>query len=184
MSQDSAKQSAGVRRSRGVAPAAHGEARVIPLTVLNGIAEWTRLHHLLQEVLDSAAPFQAGIVAVEQRGRIDAARRREMFVNWRPCQDRIYRLVEFSEGVQRIGRPYRREARHLRGARWAVEIVALQLVIEETLSDHYPHPIALVELVDDFRTVCLRHLAIANREMRSLVEAQIERSDTLGRPSA
>jgi len=184
MSQGSVKHSAGVRRSRGATPAAQGDAQAIPLTVLGGLAEWTTLHHLLQEVLDAAAPFQAGIVTAERCGYIDSSRRREMFVNWRPCQDRIYRLVEFSEGIQRIGRPYRREARHLRGARWAVEIIALQLMIEETLSDHHPHPTALVELVDDFRTVCLCHLAIANREMRSLVQAQLEFSDALGRPPA
>lgn len=180
MSQENAQKLARVRRSGG-APAAREEAAALPSNPLGRLAEWSALLHLLQDVLDAVAPFQAGIVAVEQSRIIDAARRRETFVGWRPCQARIYRLVEFSERVRHIGRPYRREPRHLRGVRWAVEIVALQSMIEDTLSDRYPLPSALVELIDELRTVCLRHVALANRELRSLALAQIELLEAPGR---
>jgi hypothetical protein len=143
----------------------------------------TALHHLLQELLDAVGAFEAGSVAALRRGHIDEVNQTELFVNWRPCQIRISQLVEFSEGVLHIGRPYRRETNRLHGARWAVEIVALQLMIEDTLSDKSPLPGALFELVDDLQSACYRHLAIANREMRNLAPNQ-QPPDALRRRSA
>ena len=156
----------------------------MPHDVLARLAEWTEVQRLLHELLDAAMPLEAGVVAAARCGRLQPDGRREMFVNWRPCQERIYRLVEFGERINHIGRPFRRGARLLTGARWAVEIVALQLVIEETLSEPRPHAEALVEFIGDLWTACLRHLAIANREMNTLVRAHVEYTEVLGRSPA
>jgi hypothetical protein len=103
-----------------------------------------------------------------------------LYVDWRPCQRMVYRLVEFSEGVEWISRPFSREATQMRGAAWAVETVAVQLAIEGALSDDQPDRGALAELVDELLAVCQRHLAIADREMSNLAraDASARRSDT------
>jgi hypothetical protein len=132
------------------------------------LGEWVALHRLLHELLDALTPLAAGIAATDERAQLDALRRGELYVNWRPCQARMYRLVEFGEGVQWIGPRFSREARHLSGAPWAVEIAALRLAIEDALSDPNPSRTDLIELVDELSAACHRHLAIASREIGDL----------------
>ncbi len=134
------------------------------------LAEWGRLHHLLHEVLAASAPFHAGLASVLEGDQLGPTERHALHMSWRPCQQRINALVDFCEGIKHIGRPYIRDAHELRGARCAVDIVSVQLMLEDTLTDERPHTQALVELADDFQTACHRHLAVADREMQVLID--------------
>lgn len=140
-------------------------------SLFDRLGEWVTLHYLLRELLDALAPFRAGLAAPQTVTGADSGVMRAMYVDWRACQSRIYALVEFGEQVQHVGSPFRREPRHMRGARWAVEIAALQLTIESALADRGPDTGALEDLVDELETVCHRHLAIADREILALGRA-------------
>ncbi len=134
------------------------------------LAEWGRLHHLLHEVLAASAPFHAGLASVSGGDHLQPTERHALHMSWRPCQQRINTLVDFCEGIKHIGRPYKRDAQELRGARCAVDIVSVQLILEDTLTDERPHTQAVVELTDDFQAACHRHLAVADREMQVLID--------------
>jgi hypothetical protein len=132
------------------------------------LAEWAALHNRLSEVLAALAPFSSALTVAQRLGELDSAGRSDLYVNWRPCQREISALVEFGEGALHIAQPYRRGANRLEGARWAVEVVALRLMIEASLAERDPHIGSLIELVDEFHSVCHRHLAIVNRHMRDI----------------
>ena len=144
------------------------------------LEEWATLHHLLHEILAASAPFEASVAAVTERYELDLTDRRVLMRRWRPCQTRINALVDFCEGIEHIGRPYQRDAHELRGARYAVDVVAAQLALEDTLQDQQPLVEALAELADEFQTVCHRHLAVADREMQKLVQHLQRLSATRG----
>ena len=134
------------------------------------LAEWARLHHLLHQVLATAAPFEAGLATLPAHGQLGPDDQRELLLSWRLCQQKINALVDFAEGIEHVGKRFERRAHELQGARWAVAIVAVQLVIEDTLKDQRPLAEALVELADDLRSVCYRHLAEADGEMMKLID--------------
>ena len=134
------------------------------------LAEWARLHHLLHQVLATAAPFEAGLATLPAHGQLGPDDQRELLLSWRLCQEKVNALVDFAEGIEHIGRRFERKAHELQGARWAVELVAVQLVLEDTLKDQRPPVEALVELADDLRSVCHRHLAEADGEMMKLID--------------
>ena len=181
-----AERGTGTRTVRGVAPTAskqpsradrleraaegaqsgRGEIVAEFLLAQEQLAEWGKLHHLLHEVLTASAPFYAGLAAVSGCDQLQPPERHALHMNWRPCRERISALANFCEGIKHIGRPFERDAQELRGARCAVDIVAVQVMLEDALTDERPHTQALVELADDFRTACHRHLAVADREMQ------------------
>lgn len=133
------------------------------------MAEWKELHHLLHEVLAAFSLFHARIAPFGEDG-FSSTERRALLQNWRSCQDGVDMLVDFAEGVGYIGRPFGREGRELRGERWVVEIVALRLMLEDALKEDHPDPEGLLELADEFNSVCHRHLALADRRLRAVVD--------------
>lgn len=143
---------------------------VSELTALQAqMAEWKELHHLLHELLAAFSPFHARLVLFGENG-LNAPECQALLQNWRPCQDRVDMLVDFAEGVEHIGHPFERAGRELRGERWAVEIVALQLLFEDTLKEDNPSPASLLELAEEFNSACHRHLALADRKLRIVVD--------------
>ena len=134
------------------------------MTLLSQVAEWARLHHLLHEVLVAFAPFHAGLTLIA-KGGLSAPERQVLLQNWRPCQDRLDLLVGFAEDVEHIGHPFQQAGLELRGERWAVEPVALRLLIEDALKEDNPSSESLYEMAGDFDSACRRHLALADRRL-------------------
>lgn len=130
--------------------------------------EWKELHHLLHELLAAFAPFHAQLTLMEGDG-LDASEDQILLQSWRPCQDRVDMLVDFAAAIEHIGRPFQQNGRKLRGERWVVEIVALQLALEDALKESQPSPSSLLELTETFNSSCQRHLALADRKLRTVV---------------
>jgi len=133
------------------------------------IAEWKECHHLLHEVLTTFSLFHTRLTPFGGDG-FSATERQALLQNWRLCQDGLDMLVDFAEEVGHIGSPFRREGRELRGERWVVEIVALQLLFEDALKEDNPSPGSLLELAEEFDNTCHRHLALADRKLRTVVD--------------
>jgi hypothetical protein len=143
---------------------------IAELTALQAqMTEWKELHHLLHEVLTAFSPFHARLVPFSEGG-FTAAERQALLQNWRPCQDEIDMVTDFACGIEYIGKPFERAGRELRGERWAVEIVALQLLLEDALKEESPSPQSLLELAEEFNSACHRHLALADRKLRAAVD--------------
>lgn len=130
--------------------------------------EWKELHHLLHELLAAFAPFHAQLTLIGGNG-LEASEGQMLLQNWRPCQDRVDMLVDFAAAVEHIGRPFQQNGRELRGERWVVEIVALQFALEDALKERQPSPGSLLELTETFNSSCQRHLALADRKLRTVV---------------
>lgn len=155
---------------------AGGEARaalrtvIAELTTLHAqVAEWKELHHLLHKILVAFAPFHASLVPFGADG-FTAAECRGLLQNWRPCQESIDLLTDFACGIEHIGKPFERAGRELRGERWAVEIVALQLLLEDALKEEPPRPANVLELAEEFNSACHRHLALADHKLCAVIE--------------
>jgi len=133
------------------------------------MAEWKELHHLLHQVVVAFAPFHARLIPFGEDG-FSTAERQALLQNWRPCQDGIDMLVDFAEEIEHIGRPFRREGRELHGERWAVETVALRLLLEDALKEDNPSPESLLELAAEFNSACHRHLALADGKLRAVAD--------------
>jgi len=140
------------------------------LTALQAhMVEWEECHHLLHEVLSAFSPFHAHLASLREDG-LSTAGRQVLLQNWRPCQERLDVLVDFTERIVHIGSPLQRENRGLRGEPWAIEIVALQRLLEDTLKENDPSPENLLELADAFNSACHRHLALADRNLRTAMD--------------
>lgn len=143
---------------------------IAELTALQAqMAGWKELHHLLHEVLVAFSLFHTRVIPFGEGG-FSAGESQALLQNWRPCQDRVDMLADFAEEIEHIGRPFRREGRELRGERWVVEIVALQLLLENALKEDHPSPESLLELAEEFNSACHRHLALADRKLRVVVD--------------
>jgi hypothetical protein len=143
---------------------------IAELTALEArVAEWTELHHLLHELLVALAPLHAQLILLENE-ELDTAKLQALLRQWRLCQEKTDALADFGEDIVHIGRPLRREGRELHGERWAVDIVAIQLLFEGTLKEDHPSPESLLERTDEFNGLCHRYLALANRELRMAVD--------------
>ncbi len=138
------------------------------ITLQAEMAEWKELHHLLHEVLTAFGPFYAQVTTLEANG-LDVSTSQTLLRSWRPCQDEIGLLVDFAADVEHIGQPFRRDDQVLRGERWAVEMVALQRLLEDTLKEERPSPGSVVELAEEFNGVCQRYLGLADRRLRGVV---------------
>jgi hypothetical protein len=133
------------------------------------MVEWKECHHLLHEVLSAFSPFHAHLTSLREDG-LSTAGRQVLLQNWRLCQERLDVLVDFTEGIVHIGNPLQRENRGLRGEPWAIEIVALQQLLEDTLKEDIPSPENLLDLADAFNSACHRHLALADRNLRTVMD--------------
>lgn len=133
------------------------------------MAEWAELHHLLHQVLVAFGPFHA-CLAPSGEHSLCAAERQALLRQWLACQDRLDTLVGFAEEIARIGSPFRREGRELHGERWVVEIIALQLLLEDALKEDDLSLQSMLELAEEFNSACHRHMAVANRELRAVVD--------------
>jgi hypothetical protein len=120
---------------------------VSTLTALQAhMVEWEECHHLLHEVLSAFSPFRAHLASLREDG------------------------LSTAERIVHIGSPLQRENRGLRGEPWAIEIVALQRLLEDTLKENDPSPKNLLDLADAFNSACHRHLALADRNLRRAME--------------
>jgi hypothetical protein len=140
------------------------------------VAEWAELHHLLHEVLTAFSLFQACLVDLRGSG-LGALDLQVLLQNWRLCQGRIDVLVDFAEEIEHIGPPFRREADGLRGERWVVDVVALQMLFEDVLKEGNIDLDGTLELAEEFNGRCLHHLALADRRLR-VVLGRLQRVST------
>jgi len=142
---------------------------VAALGALQGqMTEWSELHRLLHGVLLALSLFQAHLTPF-CKGDLSTNERQMLLQDWRLCQGKLDALADFAEGIERIGRPFQREGRELCGERWAVEIVALQLLFEDTLTEEDFSLAGLFDLAEEFAAVCHRHLALANHKLLTAV---------------
>lgn len=130
--------------------------------------EWGDLHHLLHETWAAFSLFRARLVPSGEKG-FGADERQALLQDWRLCQARLDALADFAGEIEHIGVPLRREGRELRGERWVVEIIALQLLFEDALKEEVLDPASLFELAQEFDSACHCHLAAANRRLRAVV---------------
>ncbi|MBU0704641.1 MAG: hypothetical protein KKC18_12340 [Chloroflexi bacterium] len=133
------------------------------------VAEWSELHHLLHEIWTAFSLFRVQLAPPGEKG-FGADERQAILQDWRLCQARLDALADFGGEIEHIGAPLRREGRELRGERWVVEIVALQLLFEDALKEDVLDPASLFELAQEFNSACHRHLAAANRRLRATVD--------------
>ncbi len=126
------------------------------------LAEWVALHRLIHELLAALAPFRALLASVGGSA-LGATECQALLQGWRPCQRCIDGLAAFAEEVTCIGRPLRRDGRELAGERWAVDVLAVQEMIEDALKEEDLDPGNLFELAEELDSACHRHLAVADR---------------------
>jgi hypothetical protein len=152
------------------------ELRAVTLTLstlTSRAQEWCTLHRLLHAVLTTMGPFRTGLWP--EGNTFSPAERQVLLQNWRPCQERLDELADFVERVRAIGSPFQQDRFELRGERWAVEPIALRLLVEDTLKEDYPDPESLQEVVDDFQDACHRHIETADRGLQDSL-AQLQRA--------
>jgi len=128
------------------------------------VAEWSELHHLLRETWAAFSLFRARLVSSGERG-FGADEHQLLLQDWMLCQDRLDALADFAGEIEHIGISLRREGRELRGERWAVETIALQLLFEDALMENNLSPESLFELAEEFNSACYRYLALADRRL-------------------
>jgi hypothetical protein len=142
------------------------------------MAEWARLHRLLHAVVAAFAPFRARLLSLDVKG-IGLAEHQVLLQDWRLCQGSADELADFAEDIRHIGRPFRREGRELEGERWVVDIVALRLLIEDTLKENGFSLWSLIDLAEEFNDACHRHLNLANSGLRAALDEVQRLFDTL-----
>ena len=133
------------------------------------MAEWAKLHRLLQAVWAAFAPFRARLLSLDAK-EIGLAEHQALLRDWRLCQESADELADFAEEIQHIGRPFRRKGRELEGERWVVDVVALRLLIEDTLKEDGFSLWGLTDLAEEFDDACHRHLDLANSGLRALFD--------------
>jgi hypothetical protein len=126
------------------------------------LAEWLALHRLIHELVTALAPFRA-LLASTGGGALGATERQALLQGWRPCQRCADGLAAFAEEVTRIGSPLLRADRELAGERWAVDVLALQVLVEDALKEEELDPGNLFELAEELNSACHHHLAVADR---------------------
>lgn len=153
-----------------------GQARTALRTVIatlvdlhTQLAEWAELHRRIHDLLSALAPFQT-LLAAAGRSGFGSEGRQALLQNWRACQRRVDKLTDFAEEVVSIGRPFHRKGRELEGESWAVEVVALRMLVEDALKEDDLGLGELDELVDELDGVCHRHLAVADRELVAVAD--------------
>ena len=129
------------------------------------IDEWAALQRLLHQAWVAFTLFRARLGPTEDN--LGADERQMLLQDWRLCQGKLDALTGFAEEIERIGQPLRREGRKLRGERWAVEILALQLSFEDVLKEENPAQASLLELAGEFESACQRTLALADGELHT-----------------
>jgi hypothetical protein len=134
------------------------------LSFQDQIMELATLLHLLHNLLDALAPFRASLVPSPQRC-LSETEHKALQETWRPCQERLDRLADFAERIQYIGEPFQQTGSEMHGAEWAVETVALGLLLEDTLNDNNLSPADLHELTESLAAAIHRHLALLDRRL-------------------
>jgi hypothetical protein len=132
-------------------------------------SEWATLNRLIHDVLVALAPFHSLLVSFE-RSDLSAAERQALLQRWRPCQRCVDELADLAEDIACVGHPLRREGRKLEGERWAVDVVALQMLIEDALKEENLSPGSLLELAEELDSACHRHLAMVSRRLKTAVD--------------
>lgn len=143
------------------------EVAVVLTSLQTQLAELVELHCLLRNMLIALPPFRAFLVAGVESG-LDATGRQALLKNWRPCQRRMDALADFAEETKFIGHPFRRSGRELEGERWAVEIVALQAVLEDGLKEDDLDCESLFGFTDELENACHRHLALVDCKLKTV----------------
>jgi len=128
------------------------------------ISSWATLQCRLHAVLASSRPFRA---ALQPAGAAySPAERQALLQNWRLCQQQLDDLADFADRASAIGLPFRQDRFEMTGERWAVEPIALRLLIEDALKDSQPDPDGLLDLTDELQSACQRLLESADRGLR------------------
>lgn len=151
---------------------ARADLRVVIATLVNlyaQLAEWAELHRLIHDLLAALAPFHALLASVGGSA-LDTEGRQVLLQDWRYCQRCVDKLADFAEEVASIGKPFRRKGRDLEGERWAVETIALRMLVEDALKEDDPGLGDLSELVEELDGACHRHLAVADCELTAVVD--------------
>lgn len=143
------------------------------LTGLIGEAQqWRTLHHLLYAVQVSADLFRGDLQPEGEA--FNSVERQALLQNWRTCQERLDALADFAERASALGSPFQQNRFELRGERWAVEPIALRLLVEDALKEEQPNPRSLQEIMADFVDTCFRHMETADRGLQESL-SQLQR---------
>jgi hypothetical protein len=151
---------------------ARADLRVVITTLVDlcvQLAEWTGLHRLIHDLLASLAPFRALLASIKGSA-LDTEGRQALLQDWRYCQCCVDKLTDFAEEVTSIGKPFHRKGRELEGERWAVDVVALQVLVEDALKEDDLALEGLIELIEELSGACHRHLAVADRELTAVAD--------------
>jgi hypothetical protein len=133
------------------------------------LTEWAGLHRLIHDLLASLAPFRALLASVDGSA-LDIEGRQALLQDWRYCQRCVDKLADFAEEVTSIGKPFRRKGRELEGERWAVDAVALRMLVEDALKEDGLALEGLIELVEELNGACHRHSAVADCELTAVAD--------------
>jgi hypothetical protein len=140
------------------------------------LIEWVELHRLIHDLLAALAPFHALLTSVGASA-LGVAERQALLQSWRPCQRCADELADFAEEIEYIGRPFRQNGHELEGGQWVVGVVAFQTLVEGALKEEDLDPGSLLELVEELDSACHRHLAVADRGLRTAV-GEVQRLTT------
>jgi len=133
------------------------------------VMEWSELNHLLHKAWAAFSLFHVLLSPSGKQG-LEASEHQALLQSWQLCQARLDALADFAREIKHIGSPLQREGRRLVGERWAVEIVALQLLFEDALKERELDLAGLLELAQEFDSACHLHMAVTNRRLRTAAE--------------
>jgi hypothetical protein len=91
----------------------------------------------------------------------------------------VDRLADFAEEVVGIGHPLQRDGRELEGEQWAVDIIALQVLVEDALKEDDIDAGNLFELTEELDSACHCHLAMIDRKLKAAADGARRLSEGL-----
>jgi len=121
------------------------------------------LHHAM-DLRAALAPFQITLHQLEEQGQ-EPDGRRQILTLWRPCQERLDRLLEVAQPQPD----------------WVHQLRLLRQEMEDNLLDQAYSPLALIDLTDAFDEACeillLRLDHDLDRAVTSMSRAKRQRSN-------
>lgn len=112
-----------------------------------------RFHHLLA-LRAALASFRITLQALGPAVQ-EPEGRRQALASWRPCQERLDRLLD----------------RATEGQDWAYQMRLLRQDVEDTLLDEVYHPAALADLTEAFDQACEVLLLRLDRDLGEAIQA-------------
>lgn len=139
------------------------------------LKEWKEIHHLLQETITSLTPL-IGVLELAFRGTEEWDPVLGIHL-WRQTRIQLRKLESFSKDIECIDEPFDDSRGELRGARWMVEIAALQNELDSILREE-GSPIGY-DLALELSDTCFTHLYRADKHLRDTVNELCKLSTSL-----